>query len=100
MRVCQQRLGGAQALTHVSVSVERAAAASVRVFVCGFRNLEEMGLCPICQEGFGFHGYGFLGCSHIMHLDCWVSYEAYEWGRAPHRRPECPICRAGFDGFV
>ena len=78
------------ALTFVSGVVERAAALSALVFVGGFH--DKMGLCPICQDGFDLGGYGVLACSHIMHLDCRVSYEAYEQGRAPNRLPECPIC--------
>ena len=82
-----KRLGRVGVLAYVSGLVERAAASSARVFVSGFRDLKEMGLCPIFQQGIGFHGYGVLACSHIMHLDCLISYEAYERGRAPHRRP-------------
>ena len=100
MRVCWRRLGGAQALTYVGGLVERAAVSSALVFVRGFRDLEEMGLCPICQEGFGFHGYCVCACCHIMHLDCRSSYEAHEHGRAPNQRPGCPVCWAEFDGFV
>ena len=96
MRVCRWRLGVAGALTFVGRAVERAATSSARVFVRGFQG--KMGLCSIFQEGFGLHGYGVFACSHIMHLDCQISYEAYERGQAPHRRPECPIFQAGFDG--
>ena len=80
--------------------MERAAAFSARVFVRGFHDLDKMGLCPIFQEGFGWHGYGVLACSHIMHLDCRVLYEAYEWDWALNSLMECPICRARFQGFV
>ena len=41
MRVCRQQSGGAQALTYVSGFVEQAAVLSARVFVRGFRDLEE-----------------------------------------------------------
>ena len=85
-------------MTFVSGAVEQAAVSSARVFVCGFH--DEMGLCPNIQESFNLGGYGVLACSHIMHLDCWVSYEAYEQGRAPNRLPECPIYQARFQGFV
>ena len=93
-------MGGADVRTYVSSSVEQAAASSARVFVRGFHDLEKMGICPIFQEVFGMHGYGVLACSHVMHLDCRFSYEAHERGWAPHRCPECLICRAGFEGFV
>ena len=89
------------ALTYVSHSVEGAAMSSAQTFVRGFRDLDKMGLCPICQDGFELGRYGVLACGHIMHLDCRVSYEAYERGReAPHRLPECSICNARFWGFV
>ena len=77
--------------------MDRAAASSEHVFVHGFS--DEMGLCPICQEGFDLGGYGVLACSHIIHLDCWNSYEAHEQGQAPNQCPECPICRSGFGRF-
>ena len=91
-------MGGADALTFVGRAVERAAALPVCVFVRGFQ--DKMGLCPICQEGYDLGGYGVLACSHIMHLNCLMSYEAYEQGRAPNRLLECPICQARFEGFV
>ena len=78
------------ALTFVGRAVERAAALSARVFVRGFQG--EMRLCPIFQEGYESGGYGVLACSHITHLDCQMSYEAYEQGWAPNRRPGCPAC--------
>ena len=78
--------------------MERATALSERAFVGEFHN--EMGLCPICQEVFDLGGYGVLACSHIMHLDCQIPYEAHERGQAPNCLPECPICRARFEGFV
>ena len=78
--------------------MEQATASSAHVFVRGFHN--KMGLCPICQEGFDLGGYGVLACGHIIHLDCWISYEAYERGWAPNCLPECSICQARFDGFV
>ena len=74
MKVCRQRLGVACALTFVDRAVERAAASTARVFVCGVQG--EMGLCPICQEGYELGGYGVFACSHIMHLDCRMSYDA------------------------
>jgi hypothetical protein len=98
MKVCWRQLGVACALTFVDRAVERAAASTARVFVCGVQG--EMGLCPICQEGYELGGYGVLACSHIMHLDCRMSYEAHEQGQAPSRCPGCPICRARFEGFV
>ena len=83
--------------TYVSHLVERAATSSAQTFVRGFQNFDEMGLCPICQDGFELGRYGVLACGHIMHLDCWVLYEAYERGcQAPHRLPECSICNARF----
>ena len=80
------------ALTYVSRSVERAAISAARAFVHGFRDLDEMELCPICQDGFRLGRYGVLVCGYIMHLDYRVPYEAYERGWAPHRLPECSIC--------
>ena len=93
-------IGGAGVLAYVSGAVEKAAASSTHVFVCGFHG--KMGLCPICQDGFNLDlgGYGVLACRHFMHLDCQNSYEAYERGRAPNRLLECPICQARFQGFV
>ena len=74
---------------------------AARAFVRGFRNLDKMGLCPIFQDGFELGRYGVLVRGYIMHLDCRVSYEAYEHGRqAPHGLPECSICNAKFWGFV
>ena len=85
------------ALTYVSHSVERAATSSAHAFVRGFRDLNQMGLCLIRQDGFELGRYGVLACSHIMHLDRRVSYGAYEPGRqAPHRIPECSISNARF----
>ena len=100
MRVCQRQLGRVDALTSVSDKVDQAGALSLRAFVRGFRDLDEMGVCLICQDGYKLGGYGVLPCGHIMHLDCWVSYEASERRRAPHRLPECSICKARFEGFV
>ena len=88
MRVCRGQLGNVDALTYVSRSVGRAAISSARAFVRGFRDLDKMGLCPICQDGFELGRYGVLVCGYIMHLDCRVPYEAYERGRSPHRLPE------------
>ena len=89
------------ALTYVSHSVGRAATSSALTFVRGFQDFDEMGLCPIFQDGFEFGRYGVLACGHIMHLDCWVLNEAYECCRqAPHRLPECSVCSARFWGLV
>ena len=78
-----------------------AATSSVQMFVHGFRDFDKMGLCQICQDVFELGRDGVLACGHIMHLDCQVSYEAYEHGRqAPQRLPECSICNARFWGFV
>ena len=74
MRVCRGQLVNVDALTYVSHSVGRAAISGARAFVRGFRNLNKMGLCPICQDGFELVRYGVLACSYIMHLDCRVSY--------------------------
>ena len=100
MRVCRRRVGGVDALAIVREAVTMAGASSTRAFVRWRPNLETMGLCPICQEGFELGGYGVLRCGHIMHRHFRVEYEAYERGRAPHRLPECSICRAPFEGFV
>ena len=51
-------IGGACVLAYVSGAVERAAALSACVFVRGFHG--EMGLCPICHDGFDLGGYGVL----------------------------------------
>ena len=70
-------------------------------FVRGFLNLDKLGLCPIFQDGFEFGRYGVLVRGYITHLDCQVSYEAYERCRqAPHRLPECSICSARCWVFV
>ena len=53
------------ALTYVSCSVERAAMSAARAFVRGFRNLDKMGLCPICQDGFELGSMVFL-CAVIL----------------------------------
>ncbi len=50
MKVCWRQLGVGCALTFVDRAVERAAALTACVFVCGVQG--EMGLCPICQEGY------------------------------------------------
>ena len=85
------------ALTYVSRLVERAAMSAAHALVHGFRDLDKMGLCLICQDGFELGRYGVLACGHIMHLDCRMSNEAYERGcQAPHPLPECSICNARF----
>ena len=89
------------ALIYVTHLVERAEMSSAQTFVRGFQDLNKMVLCPICQDGFELGRYGALACRcwHIMHLDCWVSYEAYERGcQVPHCLPECSICNAKFFG--
>ena len=86
-------------MTNVSGSIEQAAASSAHVFVRGFRDLDEIGLCPIFQDGYKLGGYGVFAFSHIMHLDCWVLYEVHERGWAPHHLPECPICKFRFQVF-
>jgi hypothetical protein len=88
------------ALATVSERVTLVGALSARAFVRGYRDPDEMGLCPICQNGYKLGGYGVLQCGHIMHLHCRLEYEGYERGRAPHRLPECSICKARFEGFV
>ena len=63
MLVCRGRLGNVDALTYVSRLMERAAPS-----VCakrGFRNLDKMGLCPICQDGFKSGSMVFL-CAVIL----------------------------------
>ena len=85
------------ALTYVSHLVERAATSSAHTFVRGFRDLDKMEVCLVCQDGFELGRYGVLACGHIMHLDCRVSYGAYERGcQAPHGLPECSICNDRF----
>jgi len=69
------------------------------VFVRGFPDPDEMGLCPIYQEGYKLGLYGVLQCGHIMHLHCRLEYEVYERGWAPHRLPECSICRDRLEVF-
>ena len=87
------------ALTYVSHSVERVATSSAQTFVRGFRDFDEMGLCPICQDGFEFGRYGVLACGHIMHIDFWVLYEAYERGRRHLTAYQSvPFAMLGFGG--
>ena len=62
-------------LTSVSDKVERAGELLARAFVRGFRDLDNMGLCPICHDGYKLGGYSVLPCGHIMHLDCRFTYE-------------------------
>jgi hypothetical protein len=100
MRVCHRRVGRVDALTIVRERVRMAGESSARAFVSWRPDPDGMGCCPICQEGFELGGYGVLLCGHIMHRHCRLEYEAYERGRAPHRLPECSICRARFEGFV
>jgi hypothetical protein len=100
MRVCRRRVGRLGALASVRRSVTRAGVSSARAFVRFRHDLETMGLCPICQEGFELGGYGVIRCAHLMHRRCRVEYKAYERFRAPHRLPECSICRAPFEGFL
>ena len=88
------------ALATVSERVRIAGELSARAFVRWVPDPYRMGLCPICQDGYELGGYGVLHCGHIMLLQCRLEYEAYERGRAPHRLPECSICRARFEGFV
>ena len=88
------------ALATISERVTLVGALLACAFLHGFCDPDEMGLCPICQDGYKLGGYGVLHCSHVMHLHCRLKYEAYERGRAPHRLPECSICRAQFEGFV
>ena len=86
-------------LTYVSHLVERAAMSFAQTFLNGFQDFDELGLCPICQDGFELGRYGVLACGHIMHLDFWVLNKAYERCRqAPHRLPECSVCNAGIFG--
>jgi hypothetical protein len=98
MQVCCRRVGMADALTVVRERVLYAGASSSRAFITF--DPDGMGVCPICQEGFELGGYGVLPCSHVMHHQCRLEYEAFERGRAPQRLPECSICRAPFEGFV
>ena len=100
MRVCRRRVGIADALATVSERVMMVGGLSARAFVRWCPDPNGMGLCPICQDGYELGGYGVLQCGHVMHLYCRLEYEAYERGRAPHRLPECSICRARFEGFV
>ena len=88
----------ADALTVVGERVMYAGESSSRSFITF--DPDGMGICPICQEGFELGGYGVLHCSHVMHRQCRLEYEAFERGRAPRRLPECSICRAPFEGFV
>ena len=81
-------------LTYVSRSVERAAISAARAFVRGFCDLDKMGLCPTFQDGFELGRCGVLMHGYIMHLDCQVSYEAYERGRQAHQ--SAPFAALGF----
>ena len=99
MRVCRWRLGGVDALTSVGGEVEQARLVAARAFVHGFCDPDEMGFCPICQDGYKLGGYGVFSCGHIMHLDCRFTYEASEQRWVPHQLPECSLCKAEFEGF-
>ena len=88
------------ALAIVRERVRMAGELSARAFVRWCPDPDGVGLCPTCQDGYELCGYGVLQCSHIMHLHCQLEYEVYECGRAPHRLPECSICKARFEGFV
>ena len=100
MRVCHWRVSRVDALGIVREMVRMAAESSARAFVRLCPYLDGMGVCPICQEGYKLGGYGVLLCGHIMHRQCRLEYEAYERSRAPHRLPECSICRSRFEGFA
>ena len=70
MHVCQRRVGMVDALAFFRERVREAGEISARAFERCRPNLNEMGLCPICQEGYKLGGYGVLSCGHIMHLHC------------------------------
>ena len=48
------------ALEIVSERVTQVGALSARAFVRGFHDPNEMGLCPICHDGYKMGGYGVL----------------------------------------
>jgi hypothetical protein len=98
MRVCRRRIGVGDALAAVGERVTYARNSASRAFVAS--DPGGMGVCPICQEGFELGGYGVLRCGHVMHRQCRDEYEAFGYGRAPRRLPQCSICRAPFEGFV
>jgi len=100
MRVCWQRVGLVDALATVSERVRIAGEVLARAFVRWVPDPDGMGLCHICQDGYELGWYGVLHCGHIMHLHFRLEYEAYEHGWAPHRLPECSVCKARFEGFV
>ena len=70
MRVCRRQVGRVDALATVSERVTLVETLLARAFVRGYRDPDEMGLCPICQDGYKLGGYGVLQCGHIMHLHC------------------------------
>ena len=82
----------------VGRSVDWSAAASSRVFVHGFSG--KMGISRICQEDFSVGGYGVLACGHVMHQECCSTYVNHQRGQAPNCLPECPLCKATFEGCV
>ena len=98
MQVCRRRVGVVDLLKVVRKRVLYAVGILSRAFITF--DPKGMGLCPICQEGFELGGYGVLPCTHVMHRQCRLEYEAFERGRAPNRLPECSVCRAPFEGFV
>ena len=100
MQVCHRRVVMIDGLTIVRARVWTAYESSSRAFVRWHPDLDGLGCCPICQDGYELGGYGVLSCGHILHRQCRLEYEAYERGRAPHRAPECPMCLAQFEGFV
>ena len=56
MRVCQRRVGRVDALATVSEKVTLVGALSARAFVHGYCDPDEMGLFPICQDGYELGG--------------------------------------------
>ena len=100
MRVCRRQVVRVDDFVTVSERVLLAGGQSACACLLWCPDPNGMGLCPICQDGYGLGGYGVLHCGHIMHLHFRLEYEAYEHGQAPHRLPECSICKARFEGFV
>jgi hypothetical protein len=99
MRVCHWQVGLVADLTIVRDRVRDAEKIFDRAFVRWRPDPNGIGLCPICQDGFELGGYGVPRCGHVMHLHCWLEYEAYEHCWAPHHLPRCFICAASFEGF-
>lgn len=53
--------------------------------------------CAICLSPLSRReqeGIALLSCSHVFHMQCVLSFEAFECGRGG--KPSCPVCRAAY----